>query len=258
MPDINETFEKMRSEMPNASDLHEHLKGLFDGKIGRLAKELAEEISGEMENMFSEDAKNNIRSTQDLLKNMLRNPKKMMDIMKTISTKLQQKMKSGEISEQDIMREAGDILGKMKGMGGKDNKEFTEIFKNLTKSMGGGLGKTKMNMGAFNQFTKNMAARERLQTKLEQKREQHHQQPHSTQPAKSYVFSVDEEEKQEKSYLRPLTVQDLTNASFSVAKPSQQDEIEQLAKEIDALGENTKSSKKSKKKKSDPPVSATA
>ncbi len=256
MPDFSETFEKMRGDMPNANDLHEHLKGLFDGKIGRLAKELAEEISGEMENLFSGDAKSKIHTTQDLLKNMLRNPKKMMDIMKTISTKLQQKMKSGDISEQDIMREAGDILGKMKGMGGKDNKEFTEIFKNLTKTMGGGLGKSKMNMGALNQFTKNMAARERLQSKLEQKREQQQNTSSYSQPAKSYVFSVDEDEKQEKSYARPLTQLDLTNATFSVAQPGASDDIEQLAKEIDALGENTKSAKKSKKKKSE--VSATA
>ena len=32
--------------MPNADDLHEHLKGLFDGKTGKLAKELADELSG--------------------------------------------------------------------------------------------------------------------------------------------------------------------------------------------------------------------
>ena len=49
MKNFREAFEQMHAEkdstesgeMPNANDLHEHLKGLFDGKIGSLAKELA-------------------------------------------------------------------------------------------------------------------------------------------------------------------------------------------------------------------------
>lgn len=202
------TEDKSQS-MPRAEDLHEHLKGLFDGKIGSLAKELAEEISSDMQDMFGEDTQN-IRSTQDLLKKMVKNPKKIMDLMKTIGNKLQQKMKSGEISEQDIMKEAGEILGKMKGMGGKDGKDFTEMFKNLTKTMGGGMGgKTKMNMGALNQFSKNLATKERLQAKLEQKRAERaaaavmDPAAHITADPtaqNSYVFSLDNEEKQEKSY----------------------------------------------------------
>jgi hypothetical protein len=204
--------EEGHQSMPKAEDLHEHLKGLFDGKIGRLAKELAEEISGDMQDMFGEDTQN-IRSTQDLLKKMVKNPKKIMDLMKTIGNKLQQKMKSGEISEQDIMKEAGEILGKMKGMGGKDGKDFTEMFKNLTKTMGGGMGgKTKMNMGALNQFSKNLATKERLQAKLEQKRAE---RAAAMDPAvnieadptseNSFVFSLNNEEKQEKSYRKPTT-----------------------------------------------------
>lgn len=35
--------------------LHEHLNGLFDVKIGKLAKELAEELSGDLMNMFGEE-----------------------------------------------------------------------------------------------------------------------------------------------------------------------------------------------------------
>ena len=37
--------------MPNMENIHEHLKGLFDGKNGKLAKELAEEIQGDLSNM---------------------------------------------------------------------------------------------------------------------------------------------------------------------------------------------------------------
>lgn len=241
--------DKSRSgEMPKPEDLHGHLKDLFDGKIGSLAKELAEEISTDMENMFGEEETRNIHTTQDLLKKMIKNPKKMMDLMKTIGNKLQQKMKSGEISEQDIMKEAGDILGKMKGLGGKDNKEFADMFKNLTKTMGGGLGggKGKMNMGALNQFTKNLATRERLQSKLEQKRT-----PKSADPSvnisalpnslNNYVFTVAEGEKQEKSFARPLSQADI--------EATNTDNLDALVAEINKAGSGKAAGGKSGKKK---------
>jgi hypothetical protein len=252
MPDINEMFDKMKEDMPKAEDLHEHLKGLFDGKIGTLAKELAEEISSDMQDMFGGDT-SNIKSTQDLLKKMIKNPKKIMDLMKTIGNKLQQKMKSGEISEQDIMKEAGEILGKMKGMGGKDGKDFTEMFKNLTKTMGGGLGKTKMNMGALNQFSKQFAMKERLQQKLEQKRaDRETVVDHSvhlsaaSNTTDNYVFSLDNDEKQEKSFRRPLSAEDIAE-TVPVSSPVLDDEWMNDNTSGNA-GEKSASKKKKKKK----------
>lgn len=261
MPDLNETFEKMKEEMPKAEDLHEHLKGLFDGKIGTLAKELAEEISSDMQDMFGEDT-SNIRSTQDLLKKMVKNPKKIMDLMKTIGNKLQQKMKSGEISEQDIMKEAGEILGKMKGMGGKDGKDFTEMFKNLTKTMGGGMGKTKMNMGALNQFSKQMATKERLQQKLEQKRAERESIPidpsvqitNASNTTDNFVFSLANEEKQEKSFRRPLTAADIVDSVGGSSITNVQSVVQPVLDE-EWMNDNTsgnageKSASKKKKKK---------
>ena len=103
-------FENMSG---SAEDLHGHLKGLFDGKIGSLAKEMAEEISKDLGTLLGEDGEN-ITSTQDFLKKMIRNPKKLMDLMKTVSAKLNDKMKSGDISQDDLMKEAGEWMGKMK------------------------------------------------------------------------------------------------------------------------------------------------
>ena len=59
-------------------------KGLFDGKIGKLAKELADELSGDLMHMFGEDGEgeNGPKSTQDVLKKMMKNPKKIMDLLK--------------------------------------------------------------------------------------------------------------------------------------------------------------------------------
>ena len=152
-------------EMPSANDLHEHLKGLFEGKIGSLAKELAEEITGDVENMFADEKEaNDIRSTGDLINNIIKNPKKVMGLMKTISGKLQQKMKSGEISEEEIMKEASEIMGKMKGVKGMG--QMGEMFKNLAKGMGAG---TSINTGAIQRLQRQMAAKERMRSKMEAK-----------------------------------------------------------------------------------------
>jgi hypothetical protein len=133
---------------------------LFDGKIGTLAKELAEEISGEFSNILGEDfatnGENTEHTTQDVLKKMMKNPKKMMDLVKTVGDKLKNKMDSGEISKDEIMKEATDILAKMKQMGG--GSELNEMLKKFA----GGMGKNmRINTSALNQMTKKEEMRQR-------------------------------------------------------------------------------------------------
>ena len=241
------------AQMPNAADLHEHLKGLFDGKIGALAKELAEELSGDMADMFGMDGTENMSSTQDVLKKMMKNPQKIMGLMKTIGNKLNQKMKAGDISEQDIMKEASELMGKMKGMGGKGGEEFGEIFKNLAKGMG--MPGAKMNMGALSQMSKKHAMKERMTQKLEERRaavaaqvaEREASEFASRKAAlanlKSYekgevVFRVDDVEQQPKSKARPIA-----------AEPSEKD-LDTLVAEINAVGTTVDDKKSSKGKKS--------
>jgi len=177
----------------SAEDLHDHLKGLFDGKIGSLAKEMAEEIAKDLGSLLGEDGEN-ITSTQDFLKKMIRNPKKLMDLMKTVSAKLNDKMKSGDISQDELMKEAGEWMGKMKGMGGAD--QFGEVFKNLAKNMGG-LGKnTKLDMNAMNRMLNKNATKERMAAKLEKKKEAKLQ---ATENPNNFVFRMEGQEAQEKS-----------------------------------------------------------
>ena len=63
--------------MPNLENLQEHLKGLFDGKIGKLAKELAEEMSGDFSDLIDEKDKDSVKSTEDVLKKMMKILKKL-------------------------------------------------------------------------------------------------------------------------------------------------------------------------------------
>lgn len=192
-PNVEQEFSG--SNIPNPDDLNEHLKNLFGGKIGSLAKELAEELTGDIMEMFGEDD-GKVKSTQDVLKKIMKNPKKLMDLLKTVSTKLDKKMKSGDISKEDLMKEAGDIMGKMKEMGG--GKDFQEMMKNMTKNMAGMTGKNaKFDMNALNRMTKAESSKDRMRSKLQAKQKQGVLEP--TQNPNNLVFKIEGEEPQPKS-----------------------------------------------------------
>ena len=179
--------------MPNADDLHNHLKSLFDGKIGTLAKELAEEMSGEVMDLFDDGE---VKETNDVLKKMMRNPKKIMDLVKKIGSKLDDKMKAGSISQEELMKEASEMMSKMKG--GAGGKDFQNMMKNMMKSMGGSTGKGMFDMNRMSAMMGQNAQKDRMRTKLEQRQ----QAANFTLEAKApneFVFKLPEEGVQEKS-----------------------------------------------------------
>lgn len=205
----NETFENMEKTfenmdipmddgtMPNVDDLHEHIKGLFDGKIGSLAKELAEEMSGDVMNMF-DDGTGDIKSSGDILKKMMSNPKQIMELVKKISSKLDDKMKNGNISQEEIMKEAGDLMSKMKGMG--NGNDLQNMMKEMMKTMGpmmGAAGKgAKMDMSKLNAMMGQNASKDRLRAKLQERK--NYVLEKSQNPGEM-VFKIPEEGSQEKS-----------------------------------------------------------
>jgi hypothetical protein len=235
-------FKFDRNSMPNPEELHGHLKGLFEGKIGTLAQELAEEISQDFGDILGGNDEDQPTSTQDVLKKMLKNPKKIMDLMKTVSSKLDKKMKDGDISKDEIMKEATEWMSKMKDMGGTD--QFNEIFKNLTKNMGG-LGKNmKIDKNALERMTKTQSMKERMRNKLEQRRQQAIAQAalnqsnaviQETNAPNNYVFRMENEGVQEKTY---------------ISKKQQDQEIDEIMSKLDIKDEpaQTQPPKKSKKK----------
>lgn len=215
------TFHFDKDSMPNVEDIHGHIKGLFDGKIGSLAKELAEEMSGDVMNMF-DDGTGEVKSTSDILKKMMRNPKQIMELVKKIGSKLDAKMKSGNISQEEIMKEAGDLMSKMKGMG--NGKDFQNMMQNMMKQMGpmmGAAGKgAKFDMGKMNNMMKENANKERMRTKLEQRKNQAQktQQDYILEQSKNpneYVFKVPEDGVQQKSAARPTAVPTAIAASIN-------------------------------------------
>jgi len=143
-------------DLPDPESVHEHINGLMDGKLGKLAAEIAEETAKDFEMDLNADG-----DVGDMFKKLFRNPGKLMGLVNTISKKLDSKMKSGDISESDLMKEAGDLMSKMKNMPGMPNLE------DLMKNMNIPRNKQGMMKQQFNQNMRQSGAKARLQRKLE-------------------------------------------------------------------------------------------
>ena len=150
--------------MPNAEDIHKHLQEMMGGKLGKLAMELAEETAGDL-NLDMENTTN----ANDVFQKLFKNPGKLMNMVKNIGGKIDEKIKSGEIKESELMSEGMDLLNKMQTMPGMGDMQ--KMFSQLGIP---GLGKGgKLNMGAMEaQMNKNMKAakmKERMKAKVDAK-----------------------------------------------------------------------------------------
>lgn len=186
-------------KLPNIKELYGHLHSLFNGKIGELAKELAEELSKDITDMMgmgmgtgedkdgksggeggevgeaegegkgqcgSGGEKSTMDTSKDMVQGLLKNPEKMIDLIKKVSNKLNDKINKGEVSQEDLMKEATDILGKMKNMG--DMKDMLKSFSKMAGLGGGGGagGKTQINTNALNGMLKKNNMREKLKQRM--------------------------------------------------------------------------------------------
>ena len=148
------------NDIPSAEKLHEHISGLLDGHLGRLAKEIAEETANEMNLDL-----NNVSSVNDVFKKLFQNPGKLMKIVKKVGSKLDDKLKSGEIKESDLLKEATELMGKMGKTPGMKN--MNKLFAEMGLPTG---RKAKVNKSAFNAHMKKQLRlakmRERMKSKV--------------------------------------------------------------------------------------------
>jgi hypothetical protein len=146
--------------MPNADQLHEHINSMMGGKLGKLALELAEETAADL-NLDMD----NTGDAKDVFQKLFKNPGKMMSMVQNIGSKIDEKIKSGEIKESELMEEGMELLNKMKNMPGMGDMQ--KMFSQMGIP---GLGKgAKMNMGAMEaQLNRNMKTaklKERIRNK---------------------------------------------------------------------------------------------
>jgi hypothetical protein len=232
------------SFVPNAGKIFEKLKTLFDGKIGTLAKKLMEEMSDELKEFMEEmgiqgDGTGPSKTPFDF-KQFMKNPQKMMNLIKKMTDKLKDKFKTGEVDQADIMKEAGDFMKQFKEMGGAEGDQFKEMFKNMTQQMG--LGKNvKIDKNALARMESRMKMGERMRANVEKKK----QAQVAAQAAQaliqktqdgSAVFSVPGGEKQEKSSKEEIE---------RIMKDLKLDEV--VAATTDTQSQNKKKNKKKNK-----------
>ena len=152
-------------DLPDAEELHNHISGLMGGKLGKLANEIAEETAKEL-NLDLEDASD----ISDVFQRLFKNPGKLINMVKKVGNKIEQKIKSGEIKESELMEEAQEMMKKMNTMPGMKN--FQKMFGNMGMP---GMGGKKMNMGHFNTAMHNnikkSKQRERMLEKLKRRKE---------------------------------------------------------------------------------------
>jgi len=137
------------SSTENKDDISERFKGMIDGKIGSLAKEIAAETVGE-------------NPDEATLRNLMSSPASITNLVGAVGDKITNKIKSGELKESELLEEATQMLTKLKDMPGMG--QFEAMFSKL--------GKINVNamQAKMGQDIKKAKTKERLREKLEKRK----------------------------------------------------------------------------------------
>lgn len=158
MDDFMKDSENPESK-PNAEAFHSHLNGLLDGKLGALAKEIVDETSDDFKEVLNI---NENMDMKDIFNQVTKNPGKLMGLANKINSKIETKLKSGDMKESEIMEEAKELLQKMENLPGMDK------IGQLLKKFGGKMDMKGM-QNKMNQNINQAKMKERMKTKLEKK-----------------------------------------------------------------------------------------
>lgn len=245
---FTEGFEEKMGGLPNLKNIQEKLNKLFEGKIGTLAKEMAEELTNDFTDVFGENMDSKHANPQEIMKELMKNPAKLMGLMKKVSGKLNAKMESGEISKEELMKEAGDILGSMgAGEGGED---LNEMLKNMAKSMGGGLGKNmRMDTNKVDRMMKQQGLKTAVMKQHEAKKKKMQEEAQRIELQRQEQIRIQE------SFAQAYSLENNGNAEDLVFRiPGEQGHERSfihpdLMKEMEEEDKKDTNNKKSKKKK---------
>ena len=171
MKNMSDIFESADDEegteaFPDPEEIHEHLSGILDGNLGKLATQITEETLKELDLDLDLSDES---SVGEIFKKLFSDPGKLMKMIGKVGKSLDEKLKSGEIKESELMEEASEFLKKMHEVPGMKN--MSSMFRN----MGVPMGKGKMNVNAMqSHMQKNIKLskmKERMRRKLAEKKE---------------------------------------------------------------------------------------
>ena len=148
--DLSNTIHSMFGDLSNNpmfGDLSNNpMDKMMNGKIGEIAKEIAQETA------------NDFGNPDDFMNNIMKDPSKMMGLVKNIGSKLEGKLKNSNLKEEDMMKEASDIMSQMKDMPG-----LKDMMKNIDM---------KGMMNKMEQVQKKNDTKERMRKKMQKNMEQ--------------------------------------------------------------------------------------
>jgi len=148
------------SNNPMFGDLSNNpMDKMMNGKIGEIAKEIAQETA------------NDFGNPEDFMNSIMKDPSKMMGLVKNVGSKLEGKLKNSDLKEEDMMKEASDIMNQMKDMPG-----LNDMMKNIDM---------KGMMNKMEQVQKQNDTKERMRKKMQKNMEQRELEKTSTG---DYVF----------------------------------------------------------------------
>ena len=233
-------FEKMFSGLNNdgnPQDILDRLKEMMGGKIGKLATELMEEAADDFRETFGDDAElNDLTSMPEVAKKILKDPTKIMPLVEKLRAKVDAKMKSGDISREELQKEAEEMMNKM----GMDSSNIQEMAAMMMKQMGG-LGKgMRMDTNAMNNHFKKTSMREKMRERYERRKA-------AEAAAKAAVEATEATNKAKNLQNRVFTIGDEKQEK---SKAPVAWDLDKIAAEIEGIGAKpTEPPKKKKSKK---------
>jgi hypothetical protein len=159
------------NNFPSAENLHDHINGMLGGKLGELAMEIAQETASDL-NLGADGDLNADSNVKDVFQKLMKNPTKLMSLVKNVGSKLDEKIKSGSIKESELMSEASDIINRMKDMPGMGDIQSMLKKMGMNKGMGGGKFDFNAMESKLNQTMKQAQMKEKMREKAEIKKTQ--------------------------------------------------------------------------------------
>ena len=103
-------------------------------------------------------------------KRLIKNPTKLLSLVKNVGSKLDEKLKSGDMKESELLEEASELMKKMKNMPGMG--DLQSMFSKMGMNAGKGGGKVNVNAMQSNleQKIKGAKNRERILRKLAERK----------------------------------------------------------------------------------------
>lgn len=150
MQKLSEEVQNKSNSTEGENELDQMLGGLMDSGIGEIAKEVAQGL--DVESMFGNVDENS--NPMELMAQLM-NPDKMGAIFNNINSVMEQKMASGELTQEGLKREAEGMMGQM----GEN-----PMFKNMMKGM-----QETQQMSENNKDTSEELSREEKQRRLREK-----------------------------------------------------------------------------------------